>query len=827
MEKQLKVISSTKAPMNKNTVWLDPKQDSIKFFDNGKWQKIIGGVSNSEEVQVIEWSHTHNMNDYKDAGTYRIKGERTGNPLSDNLPIMNQGSGHTIEGILYVLDSSLANGSGKEDDCTITQFLMLSNRVGGQEGDMYMRSAYGANKDNLTWKPWEKYQTNMEVGIVTDTQSLDTSLQVIAEGGMNALTDSGIYSGIYVSEAAQTNREQIETFVMVVINNYLAVGNMRSVTQMKFATTNSGESSMMKRSTEVASTTIWGEWEKVGIVDYAELENKPQIGGVTLKGNKSAEELGLATKKELDNKAPKNGYAPELLVKFAEELVGRGVAEPQEIGKIRPTGVISIGDGNATIEKVKGKSVVWNQIMRIVAVETQFDPQIYSITFSGNAIAVTKREGGTINKDYLIITFTNNFVASRKYLLIYNLNRSDGENAEHNMIGSGIYDGTKYHDLIQTSKSDYKFFSPTESFTSTSVQVGQLVTEGIALSYTLEPVIHDLTQMFGEGNEPTTIEEFYARIPLNVTNEYNEGEIVSYNGANELKSVGFNAFNGIYAKVIGGQQYHALGNIESIGFTKEMGGETTEVVLNDEGRFTPETDGYVYAEGTDICIHLTHTYTPDYVTEYQEDILKLPNVKSIKDKDGNQLFPYGLLSAGSAHDEITATKAIKRVNRVVLNGSEQWELQSINSYGIANFITIITPLYSDKTVISDKFTRQTSMISNAKDEGFFVVSSSSYLYIRIKSTTASTVEQFKAWLSQNNVIVQTELAEPIEVDLPEHLNLIYDAWDFGTEELIAGKTTPLCADINYVFNSVDRIRENTEKNKVLEERLARLEATIA
>lgn len=131
---------------------------------------LLGGSS-----QVIEWSHTHNMNDYKDAGTYRIKGERTGNPLDDNLPIMNSGSGHTLDGILYVLDSSLANGSGKESDCTITQFLILSNRVGGQEGDMYMRSAYGVNKDNLTWKPWEKYQTNMEVGCVNNNYTINPS----------------------------------------------------------------------------------------------------------------------------------------------------------------------------------------------------------------------------------------------------------------------------------------------------------------------------------------------------------------------------------------------------------------------------------------------------------------------------------------------------------------------------------------------------------------------------------------------------------------------------------------------------------------------------
>lgn len=251
MEKQLKVISSTKAPMNKNTVWLDPKQDSMKFFDNGKWQKIIGGASNSEEVQVIEWSHTHNMNDYKTTGTYRIKGERTGSPMDDNLPIMNQGSGHTIDGVLYVLDSSLTNGSGNSDDCTITQFLMLSNRVGGQEGDMYMRSAYGANKDSLTWKPWEKYQTNIEVGCVSDdaTHEPKAPFNPISENGLNSFVDNGIYSGVYLTqEVLGGDTTKTETFVMVVINNYAADGDNKTITQIKFAVTNAGEYSMERRS---------------------------------------------------------------------------------------------------------------------------------------------------------------------------------------------------------------------------------------------------------------------------------------------------------------------------------------------------------------------------------------------------------------------------------------------------------------------------------------------------------------------------------------------------------------------------------------------------
>lgn len=260
-------------------------------------RSVMGG-----NAQVIEWSHTHNMNDYKEAGTYRIKGERTGNPLSDNLPIMNQGSGHTIDGILYVLDSSLANGSGKESDCTITQFLMLSNRVGGQEGDMYMRSAYGANKDSLTWKPWEKYQTNMEVGCVSDDHLLNPSnpTEILKHAsGMMQIIDNGIYSGVYLGPKCMVGTGEddwhisfqdataIETFVMVVINNYDAAKNAKCVTQIKFAVTNGGVFSMEKRSTNPGTTNGFSQWESVGgggssLISFSDNPSNPSLKGFLL-----------------------------------------------------------------------------------------------------------------------------------------------------------------------------------------------------------------------------------------------------------------------------------------------------------------------------------------------------------------------------------------------------------------------------------------------------------------------------------------------------------------------------------------------------------------
>lgn len=241
-------------------------------------REAISGLF-GDSSRVIEWSHEHSMNDYKEAGTYRIKGERTGNPMDDNLPIMNSGSGHTIEGLLYVLDSSLTNGSGENTDCTVTQFLMLSNRVGGQEGDMYMRSAYGVNKDNLTWKPWEKYQTNMEVGVVTDAYTVNPQnpTQIINHVyGMKELIDNGIYSGVYIGPKTMIGTSEdpntiifqdpsaIETFVMVAINNYDAAKDAKCITQIKFAVTNGGVFSMEKRSTIPGTTTDWSQWESIG-----------------------------------------------------------------------------------------------------------------------------------------------------------------------------------------------------------------------------------------------------------------------------------------------------------------------------------------------------------------------------------------------------------------------------------------------------------------------------------------------------------------------------------------------------------------------------------
>lgn len=556
----------------------------------------------------------------------------------------------------------------------------------------------------------------------------------------------------------------------------------------------------------------------------------------------SREERTAKAIASIANKVDRDDNAPKLTAGFANNLVGRGEATSEEIG-FRPSGGdTSIEDGTARIERLKGSTVVWNQVLNITEITAQFEGPLYTADLSEGIITVSKIEGGTNIYDQILCYFSHNFVSAHQYLIIYNLKRNDGQNTSHSLGGNGIYDGTKYHRLISTNGKDYKFFSPTESFTSTLLQISQAVTAGAALSYTIRPVIYDLTQMFGAGNEPTTIEEFNARKPLGIDEyAYNEGELISTT-ADEIKSVGFNAwdeewelggfFNGIkqysenysktirsknYIPVIGGAEYGITSPISMYAnfFDSEYRFVSATSRLSPNEVFVvPEKAAYMWLRnfsndyGTvynnDICLHLTHTgYRNGEYEPYKEFRRSLP-ISEIKDSEGNVLFPNGLLSAGSVYDEITATKAIKRIG-VLDMGTMIWRRHLYSGVyafrggynGKTTFLNLLTSKYPNAGEIN---------ASALSDKTFRGNNTAPEIFIRDDSYTDA--DTFKAAIS--GVMLYYELAEPIEVDLPEPLNLDYEVSDFGTEEAIASQpSSPLRADVVYQFNAVDRVRTNT------------------
>lgn len=120
-------------------------------------------------------------------------------------------------------------------------------------------------------------------------------------------------------------------------------------------------------------------------------------------------------------------------------------------------------------------------------------------------------------------------------------------------------------------------------------------------------------------------------------------------------------------------------------------------------------------------------------------------------------------------DEVDLERGVKvqRVNTYKL--TEVKVLESINGYGIANFVASYT--FTDaltrgdkKIFLANSFAQQTSLIGTTQDEGM-LMSYTGVCYCRIKKEIANTVDGMNAWLSRNDVLIYYALATPIETPL--------------------------------------------------------------
>lgn len=266
----------------------------IKITANGTDFKVGNPIK-------YTWDETSNMNNFKTPGVYEIYGERT--KKDDNLPIINSNPGHSIAARLTVVASTLQPAN---NEICLTQFLMLSNRKGG-DGNMYVRT-YNENNSPADngWTLWKKFQGVEEGYIFTDTRKLnqDFGLQTY-EVGLNYMVDNGNYSGVYVNEDAIiqkgdldsngngwgeintdiTKIKFIETFNITTINDYAVAGEVnnlliklglgsfqkeRQICQVKTATDFfSGTSSIKKRvylgnDADYGNGGKWSDWEDIG-----------------------------------------------------------------------------------------------------------------------------------------------------------------------------------------------------------------------------------------------------------------------------------------------------------------------------------------------------------------------------------------------------------------------------------------------------------------------------------------------------------------------------------------------------------------------------------
>lgn len=179
-------------------------------------------------------------------------------------------------------------------------------------------------------------------------------------------------------------------------------------------------------------------------------------------------------------------------------------------------------------------------------------------------------------------------------------------------------------------------------------------------------------------------------------------------------------------------------------------------------------------------------------------------------------FPGGLKSAGSAYDEITPTKAVKRIGILNLgeidwgqggeNKRTSWVPNTFNAKGlmaIPSSLDIAANIGCVKYLASGA-----TLAENQGKDKIIAINRGGWIYIYDSAYETATPEQFKQ--SLQGVMLYYEMATPEETAYDE-LNLTEQVAEGGTEEAIItdGKTsTPLRADIVYPIDAYNTIKAN-------------------
>ena len=589
---------------------------------------------------------------------------------------------------------------------------------------------------------------------------------------------------------------------------------------------------------------------------------------------------------QIAKKAFYDGKYPELTAGFASNLIGRGEAVPAEIN-FRPTGGGSIEDGTARIKELKGNAVVWNQRFKVTGSCTvQHDASQINVSVDGNVMTQSHSDlVSHVGSQYTFFANTKlQFEANHKYMFC--AKASSGIPTRNVLMG--MHDGSAYQFINQgnlTENTAFFIYTPTAKVTSVLIRYDVDVTSyGNANTISVTAIIVDLTQMFGAGNEPLTIEEFYARMPQGIDlYAYNEGELIADN-TTAIKQVGFNAWdeqweNGVFNTMtgensaIGGKlnqirsknlidvlpntQYY-INMPSSLGddgmwvmlldkdknIIKDYNGSTGNLngnafkVLSYVNTFKTAPNarymrfympiGYGTTYNNDICIHLVHSGYRN--GEYE------PYKEFIRDIDTRILeaFPDGRKSAGTAYDKVynrNGKGVIEKRVGVVGLGALDWSMGDSSDASKKRFVSdqkidgIVhnTPATDKANIICNKFATVSANDTYMLVEGIALRSVGDFV---IYSETITSPESAKA--AMQGVLLYYELAEPVITEYDEPFNLDMLAWDFGTEEAISDKpSAPIKADIIYQFNAVDTIRTNKLSIDNLLKRVVQLESMVS
>lgn len=402
----------------------------------------------------------------------------------------------------------------------------------------------------------------------------------------------------------------------------------------------------------------------------------------------------------------------------------------------------------AKINSIGGKTVVFNQLAQngnFADGVTYWGGVYGEISVANNELTYTSQvEHGFAR----IQQSLPEIHIGHKYLGTCMVNPQDAT-----MFRVGI--STQYSDMISIQPNVWAsvglFVTPTDT-TEMFFSLHPNVSSALQIGHTVKfknVMLFDLTQMFGAGNEPTTVEEFKAMFPLDYY-AYNSGELVSADVKSidsgnlfDVNSVESGKFQGTGSGAV--IDFSSAGCVEVLKLVK---GETYIVSrrnISDFNRFqigyTTETPSRVepFTEIKEIESHnneLSFTYRvprdAEYVVLYMssgEAVIKEEFDVSIKRKDGALPIPQAIrnlplygVSAGSVYNEVDYENMeyIQRVgSRAYQSGDENNPLFTTD--GAITYYPLST---STETDISDIITG--SLLLNTEAGGTVTFSQSDY-----------------------------------------------------------------------------------------------------
>ena len=330
------------------------------------------------------------------------------------------------------------------------------------------------------------------------------------------------------------------------------------------------------------------------------------FGGVTLDGKSlhilyydgswHDEDTAIPSGAILDEKADKEGEYPALVAGSAQGLVGVAETSMEFLCAALPE---SAGTGAALLKAVKGKSIVWNQLVAPGATEVA--------TISGHKYLT--RIGGVD----AIVTSTGAAIA---------ISDASADNV-HDLTLLGLGDLTVAQFRALFPRTDFAY-NPGE-----------------------------VLPFAGERLRATGVNQW--------DEKWEQGRINYITGVNESYATGIRSKN--YIEVIIGSQYYVKYGLGGALFILEYDSEknylgvytnasNNTITIGSNTRYIRfyTTSGLQYFN--DICINLSNPAINGQYFPYETHDLAL-NPATIKDKDGNLVFPYGgMHGKGTAFDAL-------------------------------------------------------------------------------------------------------------------------------------------------------------------------------